>query len=137
MLLIGVLVGSILLELIDKWDHWVAFAILFLLGVKMIAGAVSNKKPPRRDTDLTRGFNLLGFSIAVSIDALAAGVGISSMRVPVYFTVLVVGAVSAIMTVIGMKIGERAAKRLGRYSEIVAGLVLIGLGVKILIEHIS
>ncbi|MBC8277107.1 MAG: manganese efflux pump, partial [FCB group bacterium] len=72
--LIGALAGSLMMVVIQGWDHWVAFFILLGLGIKMIAGAFKKEEENTRPVDLTKGWSLISLSIAVSIDALAAGI---------------------------------------------------------------
>ena len=133
----GLLIGGVAQTVIANWDHWIAFIILTVLGSRMIFSSFRKTDKTYANSDLTRGFNLIGFSTAVSIDALVAGVGISAVKVHLLYSVLVVGVVSVLMTVIGIGIANRAARRLGKYSEIIAGIVLILLGLKILTAHLG
>ena len=87
--------------------------------------------------DQTRGWPLLLLSIATSIDALAVGFSISLLKTPVLFPAVIIGVVCFVMTAVGMIFGKGLAKIFGRKVEILGGLVLIGIGIKILVEHIG
>jgi len=89
---------------------------------------------PRRDP--TRGLTLLMLSVATSIDALAVGLSLGMLRLGIWYPILIIGVVTFGLTVLGMLLGARLGSRFGRCTEFFGGLVLIGIGVKILIEHL-
>jgi putative Mn2+ efflux pump MntP len=132
--LVGALVGRSLERFVAPFSHWLAFGLLALIGGRMIRGALRGGER-RFDRDLTRGLSLIGLSVAVSIDALAAGFTLGLRQESIALPVLVIGAVAAALTAVGMVVAGRLGPRLGKGCEIVAGVVLIGLGVKIVIEH--
>ncbi len=134
--LIGWLAGSTVVDLIANFDHWIAFGLLVLIGVKMIREAFENEIDEER-ADQTRGWPLLMLSIATSIDALAVGFSFSLLKMPILYPAVMIGIVCFIMTAVGMVFGKALARIFGRKVEIVGGLVLIGIGIKILIEHIG
>jgi putative Mn2+ efflux pump MntP len=133
--LIGWLAGSTVVGLIENFDHWIAFGLLVLIGGKMIREGFGEENDVERE-DQTRGWPLLLLSVATSIDALAVGFSISLLKTPVLFPAVIIGVVCFIMTAVGMIFGKGLAKIFGRKVEILGGLVLIAIGVKILIEHI-
>ncbi|PKN87772.1 MAG: hypothetical protein CVU51_05135 [Deltaproteobacteria bacterium HGW-Deltaproteobacteria-1] len=133
--LIGWLAGSTVVGLIENFDHWIAFGLLVLIGGKMIREGFEEENDGERE-DQTRGWPLLLLSVATSIDALAVGFSISLLKTPVLFPAVIIGVVCFIMTAVGMIFGKGLAKIFGRKVEILGGLVLIAIGVKILIEHI-
>jgi putative Mn2+ efflux pump MntP len=133
--LIGWLAGSTVVGLIENFDHWIAFGFLVLIGGKMIREGFGEENDVERE-DQTRGWPLLLLSVATSIDALAVGFSISLLKTPVLFPAVIIGVVCFIMTAVGMIFGKGLAKIFGRKVEILGGLVLIAIGVKILIEHI-
>jgi putative Mn2+ efflux pump MntP len=96
---------------------------------------------PARAPDPTRGLTLLMLSVATSIDALAVGLSLGMLRVAIWYPALIIGLVTAALTIVGMRLGSRLATLLGarfsRVTEIVGGLVLIGIGVKILLQHVG
>jgi len=131
--LVGALAGTFLERFVEQWDHWIAFGLLASVGGRMIHGALRGDGR-RYDRDLTRGLTLIGLSVAVSIDALAAGMTLALEDVPIAVPVIVIGLVAGALTAVGMLIAGRVPERFGQRCEIGAGVVLIGLGAKILVE---
>ncbi|MHB8138762.1 MAG: manganese efflux pump MntP [Smithellaceae bacterium] len=134
--LIGWLAGSTVVQMIETFDHWTAFGLLVLIGGKMIWEGFERESDEEK-ADQTSGWPLLLLSIATSIDALAVGFSLSLLKTPVLFPALIIGVVCFIMTAIGMTFGKGLARIFGRKVEILGGLVLIAIGVKILMEHIG
>ena len=132
--IVGWLAGQTVVEIISSFDHWIAFALLALVGGKMIWEGLEEESDEGK-ADQTRGWPLLLLSIATSIDALAVGFSFSILKVPVVFPSVVIGVVCFLMTVTGMLFGKVLAKLFGRKVEIFGGLVLITIGVNILIDH--
>lgn len=134
--IIGWAVGNQVHELVADYDHWVAFLILLLLGIKMI---VDGNKPKeiRKEIDYTRGWKLVSLSIATSIDALAVGFGISFLQSPVFVMSVIIGITAATMTIFGVLIGERLSQRFERSAERLAGIVLVAIGLHILLNHLQ
>lgn len=133
---VGWLLGIKVRPYIEAYDHWIAFALLGYLGVKMIHEAFQEKDDECR-TDPTRGWSLIVLSVATSIDALAVGLSLSILGVSVWTPALVIGVVAFAFTAAGIHIGRIAAcgECVGRYAEVIGGLVLLGIGVKILFDH--
>jgi manganese efflux pump family protein len=103
----GWLAGMQLERFIVTWDHWVAFAILTFIGAKAIRQAlVDSDKAIARD-DPTRGLTLVGLAVATSIDALAVGVSLATLRVDVWQPSIIIGCVTCTITAIGMVVGRR------------------------------
>lgn len=132
---LGWMMGSMVAEQISDFDHWVAFALLGGVGSKMLWDACQPGEECVRG-DPTRGLSLLMLSIATSIDALAVGLTLALINIPVLFPSVVIGAVAGSMTLLGLQIGRRAGHLLGRRMEVIGGLVLIAIGLKILMEHL-
>ncbi len=132
---VGYYAGVFVLSLVETWDHWIVFLVLSSIGLRMILGAGDEKKESFRLKDLTKGKEMVGLSVAVSIDALAAGVGLTEIDIPLYLSVTIIGLVATLATVFAMLMAEHIAKKAGNRVEIVGGIFLIGLGVKTLIEH--
>lgn len=133
--LIGAQIGRAATHWIGAWDHWIAFALLAFIGGKMIWGSFRDEGD-RIKGDLTRGFSLVGLSIAVSIDALAAGFSLGVQAAPIALAVVIIGVVAAALTAVGMLIAGRLKGWVGKRCELAAGLVLVGLGVKVLVEQL-
>jgi manganese efflux pump family protein len=132
--IVGWLAGQTVVEIIASFDHWIAFALLALVGGKMIREGFEKESDVRK-ADPTRGWPLLLLSIATSIDALAVGFSFSILKNPILFPAVIIGIVCFIMTIIGMIFGKALAKIFGKKVEIFGGLVLIAIGIKILIDH--
>lgn len=132
---IGWLAGISVREQIEAFDHWLAFGLLSLVGGKMLWEAWhSDAEKPRTD-DPTKGFTMVMLSIATSIDALAVGLSLAILGITIWTPALVIGLIAGILTVCGMLLGRRLSQAWGSRVEILGGLVLIGIGVKILLEH--
>ena len=134
---VGWLAGLSLERWIRAWDHWVALALLAFVGGKAIITALfEGEEERRRSSDPTRGVTLLVLSVATSVDALAVGMSFAALRVTIWFPVAVIGLVCAAFTAAGMLAGCRLGAGFGRKMEVAGGLVLIGIGLKILVEHL-
>jgi manganese efflux pump family protein len=134
----GWLAGDKLLGFIRSFDHWVAFGLLVLIGGRMIYesfGLSEEEKAGRPDQ--SRGSRLLVLALATSIDALAVGLSLGVVRSGILFPAAIIGATSFVMTIAGAKLGPVVGRIVGRRAELLGGLILIAIGVKILIEHIS
>ena len=116
----------------SSWDHWLAFALLAYVGVHTIYSALTAAHGrPRRDP--TRGRSLVLLSIATSLDALAVGVSLGLLELDIWKPALVIGCVAATLTTVGMLVGGRLGAPFGRGAAVCGGLVLLGIGVKILL----
>jgi len=134
---IGWAAGLTVRESIERYDHWIAFGLLTFVGVNMIREAFKMEEDAREKHDPTRGLTLVMLSVATSIDALAVGLTISMLQVAIWLPALVIGLVAGAFTVVGLHLGKSvgAAERLSPVAEILGGLVLLGIGIKVLIEH--
>jgi manganese efflux pump family protein len=133
--IIGWYAGETFIKVIEGFDHWVAFALLAAIGLKMIL-ETRKQECEKEEKDLTLPI-LLTLSVATSIDALAAGLSIAFLGIPVYLSAAIIGAASLSLSLAGFYLGKKAGIGLGGRMEILGGLVLIGIGLKILIEHLS
>lgn len=133
---IGWYSGQTVVRLIENYDHWTAFLLLVWVGAGMIKGAFKDENE-RPFIDPTRGKRLVILSFATSIDALAVGFSLAALKVSIVLPVIVIGLVAFIFTTIGLFVGNRlsTSTRTGKQAEIIGGVVLIGIGVKILYEH--
>ncbi len=129
--------GHSMLRWIESWDHWIAFILLSIVGGKAIYEALQSEEMETADKqkDPTRGMSLLILSIATSIDAMAVGLSFAVLQVSLLSAVCTIGIVTAILTTIGMKFGAHLGNRFGQRVEILGGLILIGIGTRILLEH--
>ena len=133
----GWLAGQTVREHIQAWDHWVAFGLLLFLGLKAIRDALRPEKEMESERDdPTKGLSLVLFSLATSIDALAVGVSFAMVGVSIWYPSAMIGVVTAAMTTVGMVWGSRLGARYGKPLEIMGGVVLILIGVKILAQDL-
>jgi putative Mn2+ efflux pump MntP len=132
---IGWLAGLSLRAIISSVDHWIAFGLLFVVGCKMIYESVKLEPKERTINPLDVSI-LLMLSIATSIDALAVGVSFAFLKVSIATPVIIIGVVTFILSFTGVYIGDRFGHFFEKKIEIAGGLILIGIGMKILIEHL-
>lgn len=136
--ILGWLAGSTVVERISAYDHWVAFGLLLFVGARMIHESFAGEGRERTDReDPTRGWTLLMLSVATSIDALAVGMTMALLKTPILYPSAIIGVVAFAMTMAGMLAGRRLASLFGRKVELLGGLILIGIGIHILIEHMT
>ncbi|HEY6965804.1 MAG TPA: manganese efflux pump MntP family protein [Erythrobacter sp.] len=129
--LAGWLIGAVALAYVEAVDHWIAFGLLAFLGVRMLGGHVGDEEASQALT----GRALLLAGVATSIDALAAGITLPALGVTPWIAVALIGLVTFAMSGAGVVLGRRAGDHLGEWAERIGGVILIGLGVKILAEH--
>ena len=134
---IGWSAGLTVRPLIEQYDHWVAFGLVFLIGGNMIREALQHSPAETQKNDPTRGLTLIMLSVATSIDALAVGLSIAMLGIYIWFPALVIGVVAAVCTGIGVHLGKKvgASSHMSRYADTLGGMVLIGIGINILYQH--
>ena len=132
--IIGWLLGRQFESLIKSIDHWIAFALLVLIGANMIREAVKNEEENLNDSFSPK--TMLPLAVATSIDALAVGVTFAFLDVSIVPAVSMIGATTFILSAVGVKIGNVFGAKYKSKAELVGGIVLIAMGVKILIEHL-
>ncbi len=118
------------------WDHWVAFGLLVAIGGKMLVDALRSGGPNARPAREPGVALYLLLSIATSIDASAAGITLPMIAAPPWLSVLAIGVVTAASSALGYLAARKAGARLGSRLEMLGGLILIGLGVRVLVEHL-
>lgn len=133
---LGWYVGTTLFHLIKGVDHWIAFGLLVLIGVKMMVegfrfnGALNSFDPFNKRL-------ILGLSIATSIDALVVGLSFGFIKVPILYPVVIIGSVTFLFSMLGMFFGKHIPFKTSQQTLIIfGGLILTALGLKILIEHL-
>ena len=122
-------------HLIEGVDHWIAFGLLSLIGCKMIYEAFKIEKIEKSESTITMGV-LFGLSIATSIDALAVGVSFAFLNISIVAPAIIIGVITFFMSYFGVLIGNRFGHIFEKKIEIIGGLILIGIGLKILAEHL-
>ncbi len=133
---LGWLLGSTIVDYIQRWDHWIAFILLGIVGGRMIYEGF-DKDSQRIMTDPTRGWTLVTLSVATSIDALAIGLSLSLLDVAILVPCLLIGLITVAMAVLATQIGKAAGRMLGKKVEILGGLILITIGIRILFTHLG
>lgn len=134
--ILGWLLGSAFKQYMEQYDHWVSFAILSIIGIKMIGEAIK-KKPGDQCFDFSKNFVLFSLAVATSIDAFIVGVSFAFLDVNIWHAVLAIGLVTFILTLFGIRIGRKFGMYVSsKWAEIFGGLVLIFLGSKTLIQHL-
>jgi putative Mn2+ efflux pump MntP len=131
--ILGWMFGLAFSSIIREIDHWIALGVLSVLGVRMIVQGF------RGDDDVPAqrlaGWTLLMAAFATSVDAAAAGVTLPLLGAPLLVACATIGLTTAVLSYAGVWLGAAAGNRIGKAAEIAGGLVLVGLGVKIFIQH--
>jgi putative Mn2+ efflux pump MntP len=132
---IGYFLGAQFQEMIEAYDHWIAFGLLFLIGANLIREAIWGKE---EEQDGSLGFKtMLLLAIATSIDALAVGVSFACIQVKLWSSVIIIGITTFLFSVLGVKIGNVFGSKYERSAGIIGGIILILIGLKILLEHLG
>lgn len=146
--LIGWAIGSVAQRYIADWDHWIAFILLLLLGLRMIYGALQPEQHTGEQSEKVQPENgqsgrrppsplmLVAIAFATSIDSMIVGVGLAFLEVNILLTALTIGLTTTIIAAIGLRLGSLLGSAIGKRAEILGGLVLIGIGTLILAEHL-
>lgn len=136
--LVGWALGYAAADYVKSWDHWIAFVLLLVLGLRMVVGAFQNADAPEMSKPARHGFWLLvATGFATSIDAMAVGVGLAFLDVNITVVALSIGFATFAMVTVGVMVGRLLGHITGRWAEAVGGLVLIAIGSLILYEHLS
>lgn len=132
---LGWLAGKTVVELVEAYDHWIALALLGFIGGKMLWESFHSKGGRSDNADISRGWLLITLSVATSIDALAVGLTFAFININIWLASLTIGVVALFVSLLAFQLGKRAGGLLGKRAEIIGGLILIGIGIKIVIEH--
>ena len=133
--IIGYLAGLSIREYIQDYDHWIAFGILSAVGGKMIYESLKIESV-EKNMDPSNIFVLLALSVATSIDALAIGITLSLITSYIIIAVLIIGLVTFVLSYLGIIIGKKFGHFFENKIEALGGIILIGLGLKILFQHL-
>ena len=134
---LGYFLGTTFSNLIDQFDHWVAFVLLAIIGVNMVREALSKDKDDDEANDDFGFKTMLLLAIATSIDALAVGVTFALEGTDIALAAGLIGVATFTLSPIGLLVGNRFGLRYKSKAELVGGLVLIGIGLKILLEGLG
>ncbi len=134
---IGWFLGENLIKVISRYDHWVAFGLLAAIGLKMIIQSFKVEQDKYQGQDPTRGWALVVLALATSQDALAAGFSLAVLGINIWVASLVIGLTAFTLTQLASRVGPVLGRTFGRWAELVGGLILILIGVKILADHLG
>ncbi len=132
---IGWAVASRLQSILASVDHWIAFGLLLIVGGHMMYAAVKKNEEGYR-TDPSRGFSLVALSLATSIDALAVGFSLGMLGVEILWPSLIIGLVTAALSLTGVAMGSTLGRRFGRPVEVLGGFLLTLIGLNIVVSHL-
>ena len=134
--ILGWYCGTHIEPFIKHVDHWIAFGLLAFVGIRMIRSGLSSESEAF-SRDPSKGANLVILSVATSIDALAIGLSFAVLNIGIWYPSVMIGIITGGLSLIGISLGKRIGEKLGKKMEILGGLILIGIGVKILIDHLT
>ncbi len=132
--LIGWLAGQTVVQFISGYDHWIAFALLLFVGGRMIWEFIERKSESEA-ADISKWMTLITLSLATSIDALAVGLSFALLKLNILVCAAIIGIVAFLVTALGCWLGRKASVIIGRWALLAGGIVLIGIGARILITH--
>ena len=131
---VGWFFGNTIEPYVKGFDHWVAFGLLAFVGIRMLRSGFS-KDEEETPKDPSRGLTMVMLSVAVSIDALAVGLSLGLLGITIWTPALVIGVVTSALSLIGLRVGNDFGEKYGKPVEILGGLVLIGIGIRIVLSH--
>ncbi len=120
---IGYYLGRTVSEYIERFDHWVAFALLVFIGAKMLIEAIKNKDEGSPTDDPYKTKTLFIMAIATSIDALAVGVSFAMTNVQIFFSAAVIGVITFLLSMLGVFIGRKVGSLFSKRAEIIGGII--------------
>jgi len=130
---LGWLGGITIKDWIEPFDHWVALGILSILGIKMLIESL--KKSEEKNINPLDVKVIISMALATSIDAFAVGISFAIIKVNMILAIVVIGSVTFIASMLGILFGKRTGSHFGQKMEIIGGLILIAIGIKIVFEH--
>ena len=135
--LVGYYVGVHFASVVKSYDHWIAFALLALIGAKMLYDTFTDGDDEEESESCDFRFKtMLLLAIATSIDALAVGVSLAFLEVNIWLAIALIGITTALFSAGGLHLGKLFGARYQRTAEITGGVALVAIGVKILVEHL-
>lgn len=139
---IGFFIGARFEKIIDNVSHWIAFAILVVIGINMIRESLKKEDKGNKENKVDKEENdkvdfktMIVLAIATSIDALVVGISFAMMKVNIWISSIIIGIITFLMSIIGVLIGKLFKEKLKIKPELLGGIILILIGIKIVIEH--
>lgn len=133
--LIGYFLGSTFSSFVESVDHWIAFILMSIIGIEMIKESADNDVEEQNDKVDFKTMVVL--AVATSIDALAVGVTFAFLKINIFLAICVIGVITFVLSIIGVFIGNKSGSKFKNGAEIMGGVVLIFIGLKILLEHLG
>lgn len=134
--LIGYLLGALFADAIEAFDHWIAFGLLALIGINMLREAFSDSEEEATEDFSVKTMFIM--AIATSIDALAVGVSLAMAgNVKIEMAVILIGVITFFLSAVGVRVGNVFGAKYEKKAEMMGGVILILLGIKILLEHLG
>lgn len=131
---LGFFLGLGFASFIGQWDHWVAWFLLTIIGANMVKESFS-----KDEDEVSSGWgfwHMLTLAVATSIDALAVGVSFAFLEMSIWKPIIIIGLTTMMFSIAGVLLGKKVGERFKSRAELLGGLVLIGIGCKILLEHV-
>lgn len=136
--LIGYFLGIGFEKYITRIDHWIAFLLLGFIGGKMVVEAIKEwNETDKQEEDRLDIKELFVLAVATSIDALAVGITFAFLNVNIWSAISIIGATTFVLSIIGVVIGNKFGSKYKSKAELVGGVILVLMGVKILLEHLG
>lgn len=132
---LGWLMGETIVHYVEQFDHWIAFVLLGYVAINLIRAGLE-KDGHAFEQDPSTGKVLVILSFATSIDAFAVGLTVALLKVPVLLSVVMIGLVALLLSVLGLFAGARLGEAFGKRMEILGGLILLGIGLRVVLTHL-
>jgi len=132
---LGWLMGETIVRYAERFDHWIAFALLGYVAINLIRSGF-DQDGHAFEQDPSTGKVLVVLSFATSIDAFAVGLTIALLKVPIFLSVIMIGLVAWLLSMLGLFAGARLGAAFGKRMEIIGGLILLGIGLRVLLTHL-
>jgi manganese efflux pump family protein len=132
---IGWFAGTTIVHYISAYDHWVALTLLAFVGFRMLRSGLDPNAGEQKN-DPSRGWTLVLLAIATSIDALAIGFSLAMVGVIIWYPAVVIGVVTSLISWLGISLGNRLGQKFGKRMEVIGGIILILIGIRILLAHL-
>lgn len=133
---LGWLAGASIAHLISSIDHWIALILLSWVGLRMVREGFSADSETH-EKDPSRGRTLVMLSIATSIDAFAVGLSLAMLQVSIAYPAVIIGVITAGLSLLGILLGRKLGEAFGKRMEIVGGMILVAIGLRILMSHLT
>ncbi len=135
MTFLGWLAGSTISRWIEGWAPWLVLVLLAWVGIRMIREGLDPSEEAHKN-DPTRGGSLIVVCVATSLDAMAVGLSMAILNVDILFASLVIGVVALVLSLVGCRIGNGLGHHFGKRMEVLGGLILNGIGLRVLLAHL-